>query len=205
VSEIAVIIPTVNRPHLLAGLLESIETATEYEHRVYFVVEQSDAATLERLATLREFETITGTFGSYPAAANAGVKASREPWFLVANDDVVFCDGWDALAISVMRDGVQVVGIDQGNGRTDCFFLVDRRYLNGEDLYHPGYLSQYCDTEFCERAKAAGVWADAPGAILEHRHWTLGKAEIDANYQKAIASDHHDRTLFQERRRAWVA
>ena len=144
-----------------------------------------------------------GAWGSHIASVNAGVRATTEPLFAVVNDDVIFHDGWDIAATSVMRDPVRVVGIDQGNGRTDCFFLVDRRYINGrDDFYHPGYRSQYCDTEFAERAKAAGVWADAPGALIEHMHWTLGKSEIDDNYRKAIESAEHDHALYEERRQA---
>jgi GT2 family glycosyltransferase len=148
---------------------------------------------------------LVGNFGSYAAAANAGVRATAEPLFLVANDDVIFGSGWDVAAVAAMQNPVHVVGIDQGNGRTDCFFLVDRSYLDGGDLYHDGYVSQYCDTEFCERAKAAGVWADAPGAMIEHRHWTMGKAAIDVNYRKAIDVGAADRELYERRREAWLA
>jgi glycosyltransferase involved in cell wall biosynthesis len=203
---IAIIIPTVDRAHLLPGLLESIEAATELEHHVYFVVEHSDVMTRLVLEDQHaEHELVVGDWGSYTAASNVGVRKSDEPLFLVANDDVVFHAGWDVAAVEAMRDPVRVVGVDQGNGRTDCFFLVDRRYLDGGDLYHPDYQSQWCDTEFAEVAKARGVWADAPGALIEHRHWTLGKAPVDSTYQKAIASDAHDRVLFEQRRKAWQA
>jgi GT2 family glycosyltransferase len=205
VTEIAIIVPTVNRPQLLDGLLWSIDSATELEHVVYFVVEAADTATRRRLDRLHQREVLVGDFGSYAAAANAGVRATFEALFVVANDDVVFSGGWDVAAVNAMRDPVRVVGIDQGNGRTDCFFLVDRRYLDGGDLYHDGYRSQYCDTEFCDRAKARGVWADAPGATIEHRHWTLGKAAIDANYRRAIEVGAQDRELYQRRREAWQA
>ncbi len=209
----AIIVPTVNRSHLLARLLYSIHSSTIKPHDVYFMVEEADEATQRVLKERMGCHVMLGAFGSYTKAANEGVRRTAEPYFLVANDDVIFHPDWDVEALKLMRDSIRVVGIDQGDGRTDCFFLVDRRYIaersgvhdEPDAFFHDGYRSQFCDTEFAELAKARGVWADAPGALIEHRHWTFGKAEVDANYQVAIASVDHDQRLYQERRRAWAA
>jgi hypothetical protein len=129
-SEIAIIIPTVNRSGLLRPLLDNIHEATETPHQVYFVVESSDEPTLRETAELKSpHVSIIGAYGSYTRAANAGVRATKEPLILVANDDVVFHFGWDRAALERMQEPVLVVGIDQGNGRFDCFFLVDSRYI----------------------------------------------------------------------------
>jgi GT2 family glycosyltransferase len=205
VSELAIIVPTVNRSHLLAGLLESITASTETEHKTYFVIESSDSDTWRALLALGSGYVRVGEFGSYTAAANHGVASTTEPYFLIANDDVVFHPGWDTAALDAMTDPVRVVGIDQGNGRHDCFFLVDRRYVQevGE-FYHPGYTSQYVDTEFVERAQARGVWAQADGALIEHRHWTLGKSQMDDNYSRAVAVGGRDRELYEQRKQQWA-
>ena len=203
---IDIIIPTVDRPHLLAGLLASIRASSSVEHTILFVAEAEDGLTIYALGELDgEFGALLGDYGGYTAAANAGVRATREPYFVVANDDVAFHPGWDAAALAAMTGDVRVVGLDQGNGRTDCFFLVDRSYLDGGDLYHPGYASQYCDTEFAQTARARGVWADVAGDLIEHRHWTLGKAQMDDNYRRAVASADRDSQIYESRRHLWEA
>ena len=204
---IDIIIPTVDRPHLLAGLLTSIQASTSAEHTILFVAEETDALTIMALEELDgEFGVLLGDYGGYTAAANAGVRATLDPYFLVANDDVTFHADWDTAALVLMVDPVRVVGIDQGNGRTDCFFLVDRRYLHGGDLYHPEYRSQYCDTEFADTARHRGVWADLTGEhLIEHRHWTLGKAQMDDNYRQAVAASGHDAQIYEQRRHLWEA
>jgi len=211
-SDIAIIVPTVNRPHLLAGLVGSIRNSTQASHDTYFMVEQTDHQTQKALNDLGTAGQL-GEYGSYTAAANAGVQRTSEPYFIVANDDVLFRFGWDAIALGYMRDPIRVVGINQGDGRTSSFFLVDRRYIlersgvpdEPRRLYHHGYRSQYCDTEFVGVAQARGVWADAPDALVEHCHWTFGKAGIDENYQKALDSHWHDHNLYHQRRRLWAA
>ena len=204
---IAIIVPTVNRAHLLAELVSSIHAATTTPHSVCVVVEADDTATATALLDVRgRCDALIGQFGSYTAAANAGVRATLDPYFLVANDDVTFHADWDTAALVLMVDPVRVVGIDQGNGRTDCFFLVDRRYLHGGDLYHPEYRSQYCDTEFADTARHRGVWADLTGEhLIEHRHWTLGKAQMDDNYRQAVAASGHDAQIYEQRRHLWEA
>jgi glycosyltransferase involved in cell wall biosynthesis len=210
-AEIAVIVPTINRARLLPGLIDSIHIHTKHAYIIYIVVESCDPESLTTLEG-RDCVPLVGDYGSYTVAANAGVDWTTEPYFIVANDDVLFGPGWDEAALAHMHDPIRVVGINQGNGRTDCFFLVDRRYLSEQSgvidepgrFYHDGYWSQFCDTEFCEVAKARGVWADAPDALIEHRHWTLGKSDMDENYQVAVASVPHDQDLYESRRGMWA-
>jgi hypothetical protein len=204
-ADLAVIVPTVNRHERLPSLLANIHSATATPHRVYFVVESGDKQTLVVLSGLSatgEHVNLIGDYGSYVRSANTGVHSSLEPYFLVANDDVVFHPEWDTRALAAMKGSVRVVGIDQGNGQTECFFLVDRRYLDEYPgpFYHTEYISWYCDTEFTDLAKKRGVWAVADGALIEHMHWTLGKSEVDKNYAMAEAAAPHDEALYHRRR-----
>lgn len=205
-SQIAIIIPTRRRAHLLPGLVESIRANTTAAYTIHLTVEREDVdtrAAAEKLIV----NAIIGEYGSHVASANAGVRATGEPLFVVANDDVIFHPGWDVRALERMVPPIKVVGINQGNGVTTCFSLVDRSYIteHGGEFYYPGYLSQFCDTEVADLARARGVWADAPDALIEHCHWTLGKAEIDENYQQAIDSVAHDRQVYADRSHLWAA
>lgn len=203
--DIGVVLPTRNRAEKLAPLVENIHAVTDASVRVYAVAERDDAETVATLERIEDVVPVIGTFGCYVAASNAGVAETTERYVLVANDDCWFHDGWDSRVLAEFKDGVRVVGVDQGNGRTDCFFLADRAYVEEHGLYHDGYRSQYCETEFCDLAKERGVWAEATGDLIEHRHWTLGKSAMDENYHAAVAAVPDDERLYRERRRLRAA
>lgn len=210
-AQLAVIVPTVNRADKLAPLVADIHANTQTPHRVYLVMEHWDTASIDAAKPLDTVDVI-GTFGSNAAAVNGGYRASREPFVALVNDDCRFTPGWDTAALAHMSDSTHIVGINQGNGVCTSFSMVRRAFIQEhsgvfdkpDTLYHE-YVSQFPDTEFAEYAKHRGVWEDAPESVIEHLHWTFGKSEMDANYEKAVATYGVDQPVYEERRRQWTA
>lgn len=213
-ARLAILVPTLGRHERLESLMRSIHECTRETHHVYVMVEPKDTATCETVRAFDDDDRVTvhvGEYGSYVNSTNFGFHVSTELFVFAAADDVVFTPGWDVKAFEVMRRPIRVVGIDQGNGRQDCFFLVDRRYIvrygtidEPGQFYHPGYVSQYCDTEFVDTAKMRGVWSDSK-AKIEHQHWTLGKSSMDDTYRIAVDNTAADRGLYWSRMRLWAA
>lgn len=200
-EQVAIVIPTRKRSQLLAPLAENIAAVTAVAHTIYWVVENGDQATIEALWPLAGKQVFTEPDIGLPQATNLGIAAAREPYVLVTNDDVWFYADWDTNALAKMTADIAVVGINQGNGRCDCFFLIDHSYIEQHgDFFFDGYRSQYCDTEAADIAKARGVYAEAPDALIEHRHWTFGKSALDENYRLAIASASGDQETYERRR-----
>jgi hypothetical protein len=209
-SKIAVLIPTLGRAERLAELVENLHAATKAAHRVYLIMERNDFASIGVARSLDAI-SVLGRFGSCAAAVNEGYRVSVEPFFAVANDDVCFHDGWDTAALAHFDDRVQIVGLNDGSGDCKCFSIARRSYIEKHsgvfdrpnNVYHE-YTSQCPDTEFAFYAQLRGVWADAPGAVLEHIHWRFGKADADhPNYIKARQSNEADLAVYAQRRAQW--
>lgn len=209
---IAVLIPTVNRAEALPDLLENIREATETPHRVYLIVENSDAETCDKLWHLKgDHIAVFGNFGSCAKAVNAGYLASTEPFFAVANDDCRFHEGWDTKALAHFSGDTHIVGLNDGSGDCKCFTLARRSFIEEHSgvydkpntVYHT-YQSQCCDTEFAHYAMLRGVWDEAHDAVLEHIHWRFGKADPEhPNYERARATNGEDLAEYNRRRPLW--
>lgn len=191
-SLVAVIIPTINRPDMLAPLVANIHDTASVEHRVYLVMEHDDQASLD---AARDLDTVAviGRYGSCSVAINAGYRASTEPFVAIANDDCVFHPGWDTNALRVFSDTVHVVGMNDGAGDCKCFPMVRRTFIERHSgvydkpntIFHT-YRSQGPDTEFAFYAILRGVWAPAFDSVVEHVNWRTGRADPDhPNYVKA--------------------
>jgi GT2 family glycosyltransferase len=210
-AQLAILIPTVNRADVLAGLVENIAETTEVPRRTYFVMEDWDEDTIAATMELDAAKVI-GKFGSNAKAVNGGYHVTKEPFVALLNDDVRCTAGWDLAALARMNDETHIVGINQGNGVCTSFSIVRRSFIEEHSgvfdkpntLYHE-YVSQFPDTEFAEYAKQRGVWADAPDAVVEHLHWTMGKGDPnDPNYVKARETWDADEAVFLERRKRWT-
>ncbi len=66
---------------------------------------------------------------------------------------------------------------------------------------HKGYIHNYSDNEFTDRARADGKLIYVPTAIIEHKHWTNGKAQRDETYLSQLKSLEHDKELYESRKR----
>jgi hypothetical protein len=210
-TQLAVLVPTVNRAHLLAPLVTNIHETTPTSHRIYLVMEANDLPSVAAAAGL-DAESVVGGFGSNAAAVNGGYRASTEPFIAILNDDVACTPGWAETALAHMSDETHIVGINQGDGRCTSFSMVRRSYIQDhsgvfdqpDTLYHE-YVSQFPDTEFAEYAQQRGVWADAPDSVVMHEHWVFGKADAnDPNYVKARETFAGDQAVYQQRRAQWA-
>jgi hypothetical protein len=211
---IAVLVPTLKRPDKLQPLLDNIHENTVVPHTVWFIAEGDDQPTLDALDALTgEHEQAIGKFGSCAKAMNAGYHVSDEPYVFTANDDLMFCEGWDYEALNALTErGKHVCGTNDSHGRMTCFTLVERSYIKRHSgvfdqwntLYHPGYQSQYVDTEFADYAKARGVWTEAPDSCTRHLHHDFGDADPNhPNYIKARETLAADHATFEHRRPQW--
>lgn len=210
---LAIICPTVHRADRLADLAKQVRDNTEIPHRLYFVIESWDQATLEATENIPDVHVLRGDYGSCAAAYNAGFEASKEPYVFLANDDLEFPEGWELPALAMIQGGTPIVGVNEGHGRMTCFSMVERQFIEDFSgvydkpgtLVHP-YKSQYVDTELAEYAKARGVWGEATEGGVIHRHWEFGDADRNhPNYQKAHATLDADHRTFNARKREWEA
>ena len=214
-SDVAILIPVLDRPQRVRQLVENIRAATPQPHTIVFLCDPADRATQDQIALAGGCRMLSPG-GSYAHKINAGVAATTEALLFLAADDLRFHERWLDRALARMRGQIQVVGTnDLGNprvrrGRHSTHSLVARGYalLGTIDepgvLLHEGYTHNFVDTEFITTARARGVYAHAGDSIVEHLHPHWGKAKDDGTYRLGQASWTHDQQLFRDRSVLWT-
>ena len=142
-------------------------------------------------------------------ALNQGYQATRAAfdWYVLGTDDQQYRSGWLAAALHVAQDtGAQVIGLNDLHTNIDQYaphYMMHADFIEGElggVMVPPEYKTWWFDREICERARRAGLYAPAWGAIVEHCHPDWGTAELDDTYRLAMPDREADRRLYEERR-----
>lgn len=231
-SELAVLVPVLNRPHRVQPLLEAID-ATTPGVRVVFLLDAGDEAeegalnaampdqVIESFRSVGQFGSLTveGLIhsGTYAEKTRAGVEATVEELILTGADDLEPCPGWFEAAKAHLRNGVQVVGVNDMIERPhrlehSTHFLMRRAYAERPTIdgkpgpFFHGYSHSFTDDELIATARARGVYTYAQDARLRHLHPDAGTGvEWDETYRKGREHMYVDRKLFRRRSRLWRA
>lgn len=212
---VAVLIPTLNRPHRIKSMVENVLESTE--HAVcYFICEHDDIASINEVKnTIGANLIVNERSRTYAGAINTALHKTDETILFAGADDLQFYAGWYETAKEKMTYPIRVVGTndlhnpDVMAGAHATHYLVDRWYAYNGCIDQPGmmlcerYKHNYCDTEFIATATSRGVYASCLGSIVEHHHWTWGKADMDDTYAKGRDTEYVDRQLFDERKHLW--
>lgn len=110
--ELSIIVPTRDRPALLARCLDAL--LAQATRREYEVVVVNDGAPLERLAQLDDPRVVLLTnAGTGPARArNRGVEEASGTVLLFTDDDTVPARGWLEAAASALDEATDAVGVE---------------------------------------------------------------------------------------------
>lgn len=210
-SQVAILVPVLNRPHRIQPLLENIVTATTVPYRVMFAA--SDLPTVAELDRLGAAYLTDegGTEGTYAKRINRLYRATTEPHVFLGADDLSFRAGWFEAALDVMQQVDGVVAVNDLHNRAGVHFLVSRNYVEtlggciGEPgvVLHEGYLHAYCDDEMRATAMHHNRWAFAERAVVEHMHPGAGKAHHDETYATGEASMPQGHAVFTSRSHLW--
>lgn len=214
-SNVAILIPSLNRPHKLKEIIDNLKgTTTDYT--LYFIFEKEDKLSQETAKSL-DCEYLVSDGGSFGSAINHAFLVTREPYLFLSADDCVYHAGWLDEALKLMTDDVGVVGTNDlsGNpvivdGKMSVNSLVSRKYLDEftgtMDRSYPflyNYGHNYTDQELVETAQFRGKYAHAHASHVEHRHWVHKTAPMDSTYQIAIDRNGKDTEIFNSRKHMW--
>src|ERR1035437_6539809 len=128
-SDVAILIPTMNRPHRMAPLLQSIAEATDVPHRVIFACnDQETVDELDRLGAW--YDRDEG--GTYPVRINRLFSLTTEPYCFLGADDLAFHPGWFQAVMRVMDTlgGDGVVAPNDLHNPSGVHFVVARSYVD---------------------------------------------------------------------------
>ena len=209
-SDLAVIVPVLDRPHRVAPFLSAMNITVNAT--VLFVADPDDESELDALETAGAEYITPG--GGYAAKIRAGIDATDEALVFTAADDLLPHGGWFETAKDHLRDQVQVVGVNdlrpRPNQEDATHFLMAREYTergcidNTVGPFFEGYIHNFCDRELVATAKHRGAYAYARAAHVEHLHHLDGKAPLDSTYSKGKESFYTDQRQFRKRSRMWT-
>lgn len=218
--KVAILIPTLGRPDLLAPLLQNLRQVTEFRYRVYFVVDHEDFETRHTLETMQGCDFVTVVCdGTFPEKTNAGYRASSEELVAPLADDVVFHPGWLEAAIPHFEAGWQVVGTYDRTPATEegwhaTMPILRRSYIEdpgavwGEPgkVFHGGFHHCFVETELWQLALHRDVAIFERDSVIEHLHPEWGTREADATDAKGNGQNWEaDEALFIRRKEQWSA
>jgi hypothetical protein len=205
--------PSLDRHHALARLQENIRSTTTVPYRLVIVAEPYDQLTFSTARQLGLDAVFNTGQSSYTDAIQTAYDTYTDPVFLLANDDFDFQPGWDTAALAAMTGPIKVVGVDDGSptNRFSAIHVVARDYIETQSgvVDRPGrvlgpYHHNFVDVEMWETSKARGVFAEAPGSVIRHKHPDWGHAAQDDTYRKNQATFTQDAKLFKARRPLWT-
>lgn len=223
-TELAVLVPVLNRPQNVGPLVESFLAGCPADSELVFISQWGDAAEIEvvtRFATFPEdggqIRSLVSDNTTWPEKINHGVSQITADWYLCAADDIRFTEGWwDATAELRSDPSVGVIGTNdsatgQGNprvavGEHTCHPLLRGSYIRdrgtidvaGQAVY-PGYRHWFVDDELVWTAKQRGAWAYCREAVIEHLHPYWGYGELDDTYRAGEANAQADGELWRQR------
>lgn len=211
---LAVLVPVLQRPHHVEPLVRAFAGATTGPYRIVFLTDPGDdeerAAVASVADSYRVDEVCCG--GSYAQKIREGVRATDEPLVFLGADDLEPERGWLEAARAKIREGAQVVGVNdllRRNRNHATHFLMTREYAERPTIdgrpgpLFTGYAHWFCDDELIATAKKRGVYAYAEDSHVRHLHPMDGRTPDDETYRKGRAAARHDRRIFQRREVLW--
>lgn len=212
-SDLAILVPVLGRPHRVQPLLDSV-AGTTLACRVLFIADPDDRGEHDAIRAAAADMLIHR--GNYAAKIAAGVAATDEPLIFTGADDLTPLPGWLDAAKVRLTGRVEVVGVNDllprrpGREGHATHFVMTRAYAErstidgGPGPFHQGYAHNFCDDELIATARKRAVYVYAEGSCVRHDHPMAG-GEDDDTYRKGRATFRADRRIFQRRRRLWAA
>jgi hypothetical protein len=213
-SELAILIPVLGRPHRVRPVLENVKEITPGA-RVLFIADPTDFP--EQAAVHEAGGELLLIDGGYAAKINAGCRVTTEPYVFTGADDLVFHAGWFNNAQAAMSESrcIGVVGVNdllrRRRPRHATSFLVSRTYAQLPCLdetrgpMSETYDHSFVDDELIATASHRGAYVYADAAVVEHRHWmSRDGVEDDETYRKGRIRFGEDRALYRGRSHLWT-
>lgn len=128
---------------------------------------------------------------------------------LLSDDMIPQFEGWDKVVIESMQahfpDTDGCLWFNDGHQDRICTLsIIGRKYYDRFGyMYHPSYVSLWCDNEFTEVAQALGKIKYSPLVLFKHHHpmWMGQREKMDALYKKNEGFYHVDKRNYEQRKR----
>jgi N-acetylglucosaminyl-diphospho-decaprenol L-rhamnosyltransferase len=224
--DVSIIIPVFNQLHFTKICLESLQATLPGDCEIIVIDNGSSDGTAEYLSGCSNMNVITNKENAGCAAAwNQGVKASKAPWLVILNNDLVLSENWlegilefateGALDIvsPAFREGEYNYDISEysreflkrmhsvarmGVAQGICF-MVRRRVFDRIGLFDENFkLGQFEDADFFRRARLAGFALGTTGRSFVHHFGSVTQDSIRKDSASRIY-EHRNREYFRKK------
>ncbi|MBX7185728.1 MAG: hypothetical protein K1Y01_11345 [Vicinamibacteria bacterium] len=179
------------RPDQAGGIVSEWRLAGSGEHEIEHLlsIDDDDPARDAYAAVARELPLtlITGPNRTLVQAANRAAERAQGDVLIVVSDDFGCPLRWDAELASIFSERRDLaVLVDDGLGARIMTLPILGRdlYRRLGYAYHPAYHGQFVDEDLTETARALGVLVEAKHLLFPHRHFSAGRAKLDATYMR---------------------
>lgn len=208
-GSVAILIPSLNRTHLIEPLVNNIRAVTPHKHEIYFMTTNEDSRKIIKKMGAVLINDTGDT--DYVTRMNTLYLATTEEFVFTGSDDVVFHENWLEPLLRAQDEGYFITVPDDLLNPNGTQALIARKYIEEQSgcidtpgvLFYPGYKHDFSETEQFETAKKRGVFKKCNDSVVEHLHWVNGKAPRDDDYK--IKEKHADagKKLYEKRRHLW--
>jgi hypothetical protein len=120
-------------------------------------------------------------------ATNEAAKVSAGQILILVSDDMWSPELWDERILHKfeMIDGPGILQVHDGiTSKKMTIPIMNREaYAKLGYMYHPDYVSLFADDDLRATALTHGMYYNATDILIEHRHFSIGKAKYDKTYQ----------------------
>jgi len=199
---------TRTRPEWFERGLNSILENVESENFVVLVsIDLDDDSMREMVRKYMTHDKIRFVYGTSTGKVNAINRDIDlfDEWDILVNmsDDMVFTQrGFDAIIRNSFDNLDQCLHFADNIhfDRLITLSILGRDYYNRFGyVYHPDYVSVWCDNETTEVSRLLGCYKFINYTIYEHLHPATGKVAMDAQYHHTESFGGHDEATYQRR------
>ena len=210
---ISLIVPTRNRPEQLRKLITSAyETASDPDNVEFcFYIDNDDTVSEEVILSFnnKNIKYMIGERYILASLWNDAFELATSDIFWHGNDDIIFrTPGWDKAVLEAFEtydDKIVFVYPASGNPnqKSGTHGFLHRNWVNTVEYFMPPFFSSDgCDGWINEVALVLNRIVFLPNVLIEHMHYTVGKAAMDTTYAERIANGKLDNIghLYEELR-----
>lgn len=192
-------------------VIDNIKKFARYtEYEIICTLDVDDEPTVAIKDQLSRMDKVTTFFGRSKNKINAINRDMDKigPWdilFNVSDDQLFLVEGFDEIVMAKVNEvgGDCFLHYPDGNAkaRLATMSIMDKKYYDRTGyIYHPSYISLWCDNEAMEVAKRLGRYFYTNLMIFDHYHPAFGKGVRDEQYKRTEAFYQLDKKNFDRRK-----
>lgn len=215
--KILVKFPTRSRGEKFKAVLQRyLDTCADHKNTAFLISYDLDDETMNDdifncFLSYKNVLFVGGTSKNKIHACNRDVNEYNGHWDIVmlASDDMIpQVKGWDKIVrqamLSEYPDTDGALWFNDGHQNDICTFTIKgRKYYNRFGyMYHPDYVSLWCDNELTDVARKLGRLTYYPHVLFKHEHptWMSDIRLMDEQYRKTESYYQVDKATYQTRK-----